>query len=77
MNHGLVLIADWQNVAAPLVVAVAALFVGRNLWRSFGSKKSGSCGSCGSCSAAKETSAGTVGSQGDFVTLESLTRPRQ
>ena len=77
MNYGLVLIADWQNVAAQLVVAVAALFVGRNLWRSFGSKKSGSCGSCGSCSAAKETSAGTVGSQGNFVTLESLTRRRQ
>ena len=40
---------DWQNLAALVVVLVAALFVTRQLWRAMTSDKPLACSGCRSC----------------------------
>lgn len=55
---------DWQNIVALALVAVAAAFVFRSMWKAVRGKKSGGCGSCGSCGTPK-----------DVVTIDLVKRP--
>jgi len=45
---------NWQLAIVLLVVAAAAVYVGRVLWKSITANSGGSCGSCNSCGTSDE-----------------------
>jgi len=56
---------DWQNALALMLVAAAAVYVGRAAWLAIRAKRSRGCGGCPACPAEKPT-------DGALVTIEPL-----
>jgi len=66
---------NWQTVLVVLLVAGAAVYVARRMWRTWMSAKDGCAGSCG-CSSAAKQAAGT-GAPAVFLPAEQLTLRRR